>query len=317
MMTNSTYAIGVDIGGTKIAFALVNSKGEAITRHRVSTAQHEGLDAVIQRIADGVKQLETHCDGTILGIGIGNPGIVDAEHGLVKNAVHLGWRDEPIQQLVYDSLDGKYPVYIENDVRALAMGEYTFGVAKGYKNFVYIALGTGLGDAAMVDGKLLIGAHFAPMELGHMATVPNGRKCICGRFGCLDMYLSGVGLTAGTKEHRDKYPDSPLAQIDDPSSYQVIEHMKQGDPLAEIVRQETVHWMKHVLMWTGGVLDTGLFVIGGGTGHAIMPLIMDDLKDYLKGHLVLPPEQVPVIKLSTVDDSAVGASCLVWQAQST
>lgn len=309
-MNKQALAIGVDIGGTKIAFALVDCTGKVIYRHRIPTAPHEGRDSVIQRIIAGIQHLEAQTDSPIIGVGIGNPGLVDADNGLVISAVHLGWENEPIQQLIQAGLNDRYPVYIENDVRALAMGEHTFGVAQGHSNFVYIALGTGLGDATMVDGRMVNGAHFAAMELGHMATVPNGRKCICGRYGCLDMYLSGVGLVEAVKEHRHKHPESPLAQLDTPTSQDVIHYMSQHDPLAEIIRQEVLHWMKQLLMWVGGVLDTGLFVIGGGTGHAILPFIHSELQTYLGEHLV--SRQIPPVKASTMDDSAVGASSLVW-----
>lgn len=314
-MNEQALAIGVDIGGTKIAFALVDHTGKVVYRHRIPTAQHEGRDPVIQRIVAGIHHLEAQIDPDtqILGVGIGNPGLVDPDNGLVISAVHLGWYNEPIHQLIYEALDCKHPVYIENDVRALAMGEHTFGVAQGHDNFVYIALGTGLGDAAMVDGRLVKGAHFAAMELGHMATIPNGRKCICGRYGCLDMYLSGVGLIEAVKEYRHQHPNSPLAQLDSPTSQDVIHYMQLGnDPLAETIRQEVLHWMKQVLMWVGGVLDTGLFVIGGGTGHAILPFIHAELQTHLGEHVV--SKQIPPIKASTMDDSAVGASSLIWHS---
>lgn len=306
-------AIGVDIGGTKIAFALVSPEGDVLARHRLPTQPEQGVEAVVRRIVAGVHHLERQTDQAVAGVGIGVPGFVDGTHGIVLNAVNLYWRQVPLVDALDQCFGHALPITIGNDVRALALGEMRFGAAQGHNDFVYLAMGTGLGAAAVTSGRLLSGAHFTAMEIGHTVVVPNGRLCGCGQRGCLEQYLSGGGLLAAWHAYRADYPESLLAQQSSISTEAIIQQMANGDPLASRIRNDLVDWLTHALVWCTGILDPSLIVIGGGLGHAAAPFVLDAVRERLNGRNLIPGGQHPHIALSRVADSAVGAACLAWK----
>lgn len=312
---SEALAIGVDLGGTKIAFALVNRAGQVLARHRLDTLPEQGTDAVIARIADGIRQVQQQTTQSIAGVGMGTPGFVDSKNGIARKAVNLGWENVPVVARLCQQLDDALPIFIDNDVRALALGEMRYGVARGYESFVYLALGTGLGAALMVNGQMVSGTNHMAMEIGHTAVVPGGRLCTCGQRGCIEMYLSGKGLLASWTEYRATYPDSPLGQMETATTQDIINAMKAGDPLADAISDELANHLALVMGWCMGIVDPGLFVLGGGLGHAVTPLILDRVRERLRTYTLLPPNEHPSIAISTVTETAVGAASLVWQAQ--
>lgn len=312
MPSRERYAIGVDIGGTKIAFALVSEQGEVLARHHAPTQARDGFEAVIGRIVQGVNELRPLAPNPILGVGVGCPGFIDAHKGMVIQAVNLYWQNAPLRSALEAGL-GDLSVTIENDLRTLALGEQVFGAARGYNDFVHIAMGTGLGVAALVNGQFVRGAAFAAVELGHHPITGNGRACGCGMLGCLETVLSGNGLISMWNAYHSAYHEqSPLARQAVATTHDIITAMHEGDPLAEKMRQEIITWLVQVLAWCNAILNPSLFVMGGGMGRAILPLILDDLqRGFAQTSLLSPPELARIIP-SQIEDSAVGAACLAW-----
>jgi len=306
-------AIGVDIGGTKIAFALVNRRGEVLATHRLPTLPSEGAEAVFDRVAQGVHHLLAQADEPVAGIGIGCPGHIDPRIGVVYHATNLGWREVPLKAGVQARLPNSLPVWVLKDANAGALGEMYFGAAQGYNDFVYLALGTGLGGGAVVGGNLVEGGDFNGMEIGHMPFTPTGRRCACGMYGCPEMYVSGNGVLAGVREHLPEYPDSVLASLGDQlTTTAILDAAREGDQLALAVMDETAWWLCSVMICHIGILNPSIFVIGGGLGHAaaefLIPAAQKALRERTQGGVYA---EVPMV-LSQVTSSAVGAACQVW-----
>lgn len=299
-------AIGVDLGGTKIAFAAVDREGNILAAHTEPTLAQEGVDAVIGRIATGIERVS---DGfSVAGIGIGAPGPV--VNGVTLNAVNLGWRGVPLVDLTRARIALDVPIWAHNDVNAGTVAELIFGAARGATDFVYLAIGTGLGGGAVADGRLINGALGFAMEVGHMSVDPRGRACNCGNHGCVEMYCSGKGLLAGAQAHLPDYPQSPLAA--DLNTRAILEAARAGDPLALRVIDEAAAALGTTMAWCVMVLNPALIVIGGGLGIAAYDLLTARAQAAMNARLI--PDLAPLIQIapSRIESSALGAAALVW-----
>lgn len=305
-------AIGVDIGGTKIAFALVDGQGQALAEHCLPTLADEGAEAVLDRVGLGIRYLLERAGGTVAGVGIGSPGLLNPHTGIVHNATNLGWHDVPILDEVRHRLAVDLSLWLEHDANAGALGEFYFGAARGHQDFVYLALGTGLGGGAVVGGEPFRGGNYRALEIGHMPFSPGGRLCRCGMRGCPEMYASGVGLLAGAREHSPEYPQSKLASASDLTTTAILDAAHAGDALALAVMNEATDWLVGVMICCMGTLNPSFFVIGGGLGHAGAKWFVDGAKQRFHARTV--PEVYPPVEVvvSQVASSAVGAACLVW-----
>lgn len=322
MQQSNHIAIGVDLGGTKIAFVAANREGKILATHAEPTLSSEGVDAVIGRIARGVAQLRGSAnarrDFTLAGIGIGCPGaVID---GVATNAVNLNWRGVPLVEKVSSTLRDRFdldvPVWAQNDVNANTIGEMIFGAAQGVCDFVYLAVGTGLGGGAVSGGKLITGVSGYAMEVGHMSVDPAGRLCGCGNHGCVEMYCSGKGLVAGARAHLPNYPNSTLADAD-LGTRPILDAARAGDLLALRVIDEAAEALGTTMAWSAIILEPSLIVIGGGLGHAASDLLLERAAAAMRARLL--PDLAPLIniELSQVESSALGASALVWHTLET
>lgn len=301
-------AIGVDLGGTKIAFAAVDRDGTLLATHTEQTLPDEGADAVIGRIASGVEKLSGQ--GVVAGIGIGAPGpVVD---GVALRAVNLGWTDVPLVARLRERLTSDVPIFAQNDVNAGTVGEYIFGAGRGVRDFVYLAAGTGLAGGAVLDGQLMNGARGFAMEVGHISLDPHGRACGCGGHGCVEMYCSGKGLRAGLNAYVLDYPTSPLAALGaEARTRDILDAVKVGDPLALRLIGEAGDALGVVMAWSMIILAPDLLVIGGGLGNAAYDLLMAHALPTMSAH-VPAVLKAPQIVRSQVQASALGAAALVW-----
>lgn len=310
---NDGLALGVDLGGTKIAFALVDAEGRVAAEQTVPTEAASGPEAVMDRIAGGIQTLSAQAGSRLVGVGIGSPGYIDAENGVVLNAVNLQWRDVALVGGLRARLSSPVPVWLRKDADAGTLGERWFGAGRGSDHFVYLALGTGLGMSALVHGRLMTGATHGGMELAHVSLVPGGRPCPCGLRGCAETYLSGVGLLAGWREFAPQYPDSPLSTVENITTAALIEGFHAGDPLATRVIDSAAAMLVTVATITIGAINPARIILAGGLGAALQPVWLKALHDGL------PQTTLPIghselkILPSEVESSAVGAAALVWQ----
>ena len=192
-------AIGIDMGGTNIRLALVDDDGTIIVSARHKTSAQEGKDSVISRLSSAASELiaEGRGHGTVIGVGIGAPGLV--ENGVVRCSPNLpGWNDVSLQRILGEAL--ALPVILENDANAVAYGEKSTGAGRGLNSLICITLGTGVGGGLILDGKIWRGAFGMAGEVGHMVIEPEGNPCSCGNRGCLETYASATGIVRMAKE---------------------------------------------------------------------------------------------------------------------
>jgi len=259
-------AIGVDIGGTKIAAGVVDEAGRVLDRERRDTP---GTDASLteERIVEVVSALASRHD--VAAVGIGAAGWIASDRATVLFSPHLAWRNEPLR----DALASRVPcpMVIDNDANATAWAEYRFGAARGEPVVVCVTLGTGIGGGLIIDGRVYRGAYGLAPEYGHMTLVQDGRLCACGNRGCWEMYASGRALA---RDARELVTESPVAAgtllaraggaIDAIDGPMVSAAAAEGDPAALSICTDMGRWLGRGLANLAAVLDPSIFVIGGG-----------------------------------------------------
>jgi glucokinase len=306
-------AIGVDIGGTKIAFALVDLHGTVLASHALPTLSLEGAGAVIDRVAAGIHTMLEQANGSVVGVGIGCPGRLNPVTGLVYGATNLGWQNVSLREEVSRRLSADVPIWIQKDADAAVLGELYFGAGIGQKSFVHLTIGTGLGGGAIVGGELLVGSHFNGMEIGHIPLSRRGRRCVCGMNGCPEIYVAGVGLLTAVSEYLPSYPDSTLANGEPTSTSAILEAARAGDRLASrVMRDEAVEALANVALFCIGVFDPALCSIGGGLAHAAREWYVEGVRrEIRRRRSQFADIDIPIVQ-SQVSSSALGAACLVW-----
>ncbi|MDE2386172.1 MAG: ROK family glucokinase [Actinomycetales bacterium] len=308
------HAIGIDIGGTKIAGALVDESGNILRELRVPTPA-EDPRALTQAVADLINKL---AEGEqVLGAGIAAAGFIDAEQANIVYAPNLSWRNEPFKANVEALVD--IPVILENDANAAGWAEYRFGAGKGYKHMVMLTIGTGVGGAVITDSHMLRGGFGIAGELGHLRVVPDGRLCGCGQHGCLESYGSGSALLRSAKE---------LAASGDPlgkrlreleiekgqlTGVEVYAAIVENDPGALQILRELGGWIGQAIASLVAVLDPEIVVIGGGVSAA-GDLLLDPIREAFLKHLPargFRPELKIAVAEFVNDAGVVGAADLV------
>lgn len=264
-------AIGVDVGGTKIAAALIDADGR-IT-HRVQRATDvSGVDATLASIRAAIEAVLAAAGPTArgaVGVGLGIPGKVDPARGLGLLSVNLAWRDAPVVATLEAAL--RLPCRIENDVSVGALGEARYGAGRGRASLVYLSLGTGVAARVVIDGRLYRGAGGLAGEIGHLVFDPASLPCKCGARGCLEAIASGPGIAARAQQAVDA--GMPTALRDMAAAAPVTTRMvfaaaDAGDSVALAVIERTGQYLgravEHLIM----LYDPDLVVLGGGLAQA-------------------------------------------------
>lgn len=278
-------AIGVDIGGTKIAAGLVDEVGNLLRRSVRPTPSQDtrAIAAAIVELIDDVAG-----GRPVTWIGVGAAGCVDTETGVVHFAPHLAWRGEPLRDVLTDRI-GR-PVLVDNDANGAAWAEYRFGAGRGYRDMVMVTLGTGIGGGIIAGGRLYRGGLGMAGEFGHLVLVRGGRQCPCGRCGCWEAYCSGRALVheAASLMARENGLPSLLASLagGDPSRVtgpMVAKAADAGCPTALAASRMIGTALGEGLVTLTAVLDPSLFVIGGGAGAGARHLLAPARLAYREG----------------------------------
>ncbi len=208
------YYLGIDIGGTFIKGAVVNCNGEIVSSDKIATECELGNDRIVENIKILAERIVAAAElrmSDIIAAGMGSPGIVDGEHGIVICSKNLDLNNFPLAELASKALG--VPVKVANDANAAAFGEHKFGAASAFKSSIFITLGTGVGGGIVIDGKLFEGNKGAGAELGHAVIVAGGEPCTCGRRGCLEAYASATALIRDTRRAMEAHPESALWKV--------------------------------------------------------------------------------------------------------
>ena len=196
------YAIGVDIGGTKISVTLGEPSGKILARREVPTQTGRKAADSLKEIIAAIKEILLEVGVSrkmILGIGVGLPGAVDSRKGLAPRSPNLpGWKGMAVRKILQRA--SGLPVYLANDANAAALGESFFGAGKNAKHFIYMTVSTGIGGGIIINGQLYEGASFVAGEIGHISVVPDGDRCKCGKRGCLEAYASGTAIASAVRK---------------------------------------------------------------------------------------------------------------------
>ncbi len=312
-----TCAIGVDLGATKIAAALVSNNGRTLAARQVMTLADQGPNAVLDRIAELVNGMLGMVEPKqLLGVGIGSPGQVDPRSGVVRNAVNLGWKEVELTTGVASRLHCPLSIWAEKDANASALGEYTFGTACGISELVYLGIGSGLGGGAISNGTSISGANLTAMEVGHLSLDPSGLLCTCGNYGCAETTISGRGLSAITRKLiQTQRFQTCLDMSQDLHPSQVLEAARQGDPLSLAAITEMGQQLGFIFSMCAALLNPSHIVIGGGLGLAAFDLLIPPaLKEMARRCLPAARSDLKILR-STLESPSIGAAALVWYHQ--
>jgi glucokinase len=319
-VTIGPFAIGIDLGATKVAGALVNEQGEAIAEARTLTEAKAGVPTVVGHITSIVAQLlaQVPQGASVAGVGIGTPGIVDGATGVVRDAVNLGWREVALAHDVAAGIQAHsgraLPVWVENDANSQAVGEFVFGAGRGLDNFALLTIGTGLGGAIIANRQLIAGATYTASEIGHISLDPDGgRLCACGLRGCVETVASGPGLVKNAQEFIARGGTSALNG--NFHAEDVVAAARQGDALAAAALAQSAQWLGIAFAMYVTLLNPAAIVIGGGLGLSVFDLLIPRARAELERRAIAPSLANLQIIPAQVMSSAIGAAALVWQQQ--
>jgi glucokinase len=312
-----TLAIGVDVGGTKVAAGVVDEQGRILAKLKRSTPAASPARTE-QAIADVVTELLAQVPpDQITAIGLGAAGFVDSARATMLFAPNLAWRDEPLKQRVEERLGRE--VVVENDANASAWAEARFGAARGYRDVMLVAVGTGIGASIIIGGELYRGRWGIAGEPGHVRVVPDGRLCGCGNRGCWEQYSSGNALVAEAREFARRTPEGAMRLLqlgggrpEGISGPEITQAATEGDPAAIRCFQTVGGWLGQGLADLAAILDPACFVIGGGVSEA-GDLLLDPARAAferaLTGRGYRPYAEIKVAQLGQ-DAGIVGAADL-------
>lgn len=313
------HAIGVDIGGTKIAAGVVDEDGRIIAKTRRETDPRDSK-SVDNGVVEACRELiEQHEIGAI---GLAAPGFVSSDQATVLFTPNLPWRDHPLRENVARELGDDIRIVVENDANAAGWAEFRFGAGRDVEDMLMLTIGTGLGGAIIVGDGLVRGAWGVAAEIGHMRVVPGGHYCGCGHEGCWEQYASGSALVRDAQAALVVDPDrgARLLELaggdaDELTGPQVTQAAQEGDPLAVELLAELGRWIGEGSASAAALLDPALVVIGGGVSAAGELLLAPARRGFAeqlsaRGHR---PEAQLVIASMGNDAGIVGAADLARQ----
>lgn len=306
------HSIGIDIGGTKIAGAVVTEEGEIVTEDRMPTPAGDS-EAIVDAVVAMIERLAVGND--IAAAGVAAPGFIDTTQSIVYYTPNISWRNEPLRRRLLDRLD--LSITIDNDANAAGWAEFRFGAGRFATDMTMLTIGTGVGGAIVTQDRLFRGGYGAGAELGHMRVVPDGLPCGCGARGCIEQYgsgrallrmaneladLGGIGLgLAALRQEKGTLRGEDVASL-----------IVGGDPGALQALRQLGHWLGQACASLSAVLDPQLFVIGGGVAVA-GDLLLDPIRESFLSHLPargFHPEPEFTIAQLVNDAGVVGAADL-------
>ena len=316
---NSTFVVGIDVGGQTSKIGVVDARGTVLAQTVIRTDTHATVEPYIAELAAAVKRViaEADVEGKVRGIGVGAPN-GNYYTGTIENAPNLVWGRQRVEfaKLLSEAMDG-LPVALTNDANAAAVGEMTYGAARGMKNFIMITLGTGVGSGIVINGEVVYGHDGFAGELGHTIAVRgNGRTCGCGRSGCLEAYCSAMGVARTAREWLELSDEPSLLRgLDTISSKDVYEAASEGDKLALKIFEFTGNMLGRAFADFIAFSAPEAIVLFGGLARAKEFLTQPILDGMNNNVLSLWKNKVELVysQLKESDAAILGASALAWE----
>lgn len=323
MITNveKNLVIGIDIGGTGTKIGIVDARGDILARDEgIATGAYPTFESFVDAMSEVIERLTTATDSKnkIRGIGVGAPDS-NFYTGNIEHAFNLPWKGVlPLADML--SKKCNIPVHVTNDANAAAIGEMTYGTAKGMKNFIVITLGTGVGSGIVINGELVYGCDGFAGELGHVTMVrgENGRLCGCGRHGCLEAYCSATGVARTAKEMLEQMNEpSVLSNIKEITSRDVYDAARNGDKLALEIFRFTGNMLGEAIADFIAFSSPEAIILFGGLTRA-GDLLLNPIKESVDKnilHTFKGKTQILISKLKDSDAAILGASALAWDSK--
>jgi hypothetical protein len=314
------FVVGIDVGGQTTKCGVVDARGTVLAQTVIRTDTYTDVEPYIAELAEALNRVikEAGAEGVVRGIGVGAPN-GNYYTGDVENAVNITWGGSKtihFAKLLSEQMNG-IPVSLTNDANAAAMGEMTYGAARGMKNFIMITLGTGVGSGIIINGEVVYGHDGFAGELGHTCAVrQNGRQCNCGKTGCLETYCSAIGVARTAREWLDMSDEpSSLRSLDKITSKDVYDAAKEGDKMAIKIFDYTGTLLGRSFADFIAFSAPEAIVLFGGLARA---------KDFLRGpiekamnenvlHLWKNKVKIVFSQLKESDAAILGASALAWE----
>jgi glucokinase len=292
--------VALDVGGTFTKGAVVDHAGNVLRVERAPTGVERGIDAVVGTMGDLALKLAAGHDAVAVGIAV--PGLVDDEAGIARYAANLGWQDLPLRDLLQERTG--LPVALSHDVRTGGIAEGMVGAARGYDDFLFLPIGTGIAGAIVLNGRAYAGSRGMGGEIGHTPVVVFGEQCACGQLGCLETYASAASVA----RRYTAASGQPVGGAQD-----VLARGRAGDAVAQRIWGEAVSALATAIASYTLLLDPQLVVIGGGLGEA-GDALLEPLRAELPQRLAFrdPP---PLVRAALGDQAGtLGAAILGWRA---
>jgi len=313
------YVMGIDIGGTNSVFGIVDARGTVLAVDKIKTQKYEKIEDYVEALTSGMKALikANDAEGKIKGIGVGAPN-GNYYTGTIEFAPNLPWKGViPLANLISEKMG--VPCALTNDANAAAIGEMTYGAARGMKDFIMITLGTGVGSGVVCNGQLVYGHDGFAGELGHVTIRrENGRLCGCGRKGCLEAYASATGVARSAREILTSSTEPSLLRdipAEDITSLDVFNAAKAGDKVAKDIFEFTGKILGEAFVDFIAFTSPEAIVLFGGLAHAgdllfepIQRTIDENVMPIFKGKTKLLMSE-----LKDADAAVLGASALGWE----
>ena len=316
---NSQLVVGIDVGGQTTKLGVVNVQGNVLAQTVIRTDTYSEVEPYIAELAEAVNKIikEAGAEGKIRGIGVGAPN-GNYYTGNIESAPNLPWAQNAVEfaKLLSEALNN-IPVALTNDANAAAVGEMTYGVARGMKNFIMITLGTGVGSGIVINGDVVYGHDGFAGELGHTAAVRNnGRACNCGKTGCLEAYASAMGVARTAREWIELTDEpSVLRNLDKITSKDVYDAAKEGDKLALKIFEFTGRILGRSFADFVAFSAPEAIVLFGGLARA-KEFLLGPMEDEMNANLLsIWKGKVKILfsQLKESDAAILGASALGWE----
>jgi glucokinase len=297
-------AVGVDLGGTNLRVALVHPEGRIVEQHKFPTPSQESPERLVDLITEAVCSLSER--NSILGLGMGSPGPLSRSKRRIYQTPHLPTlSDFPLGEALEAAL--QMQVHLEHDSKCAALGERSFGVARGIDEFVLLTFGTGIGGAAVTEGRLVHGMSDGAGEMGHLTLYPNGRECSCGNRGCFEEYVSARALERRASESLGRDVKNP----------DLLQLVSSGDRAAQNVLNEFCKDVAIGVASLVNIFNPKLFVFAGGLFSSGGGPILSLVSEHLRGRCFASLQKDLKLQASLLsgDAGVLGAASLVFDAQ--
>jgi glucokinase len=308
------YAIGVDIGGTKINMGIIDDQGKILFKNKLNTQPEKGFEFIMDNIAEnlewminesGIDEFQIRC------AGFGIPGTTDPVKGEVIFAPNLGWRNIPFRELMSNRIN--LDIYLGQDTQAGSLAEFMFGAGRGCENIVCVTLGTGIGCGIIINRKIYRGSLFSAGELGHIIVELNGRKCNCGRRGCLEVYASGSAVVREARKQIPNYEDYMAKPSTGFTAKDLYDIAARGNDAALQVIEKQVEYIGMGIVNVINILSPDKIIISGGMCKE-NTLLIKPLQDFVKRSAYGPAaERVEIARADLGEDAPMIGAALFYK----